>query len=195
MRMPVPVTLLMQSLTPALVAVLLLLPACSGPQQSVDQPPDLPVPSEPPPSETSVRLSDYEDFDPSPYDEAEAEDESLKHDVPPQLMTGKQAAGIATSMQGFRVQVAQTDDKSGADAIVADAVAWWRDSRDRTDLPALFAVEDPPVYIVYKAPYYRVRIGDFATRGEAMKASQIMRTRFSAAAVVPDEVSVVRAEK
>ena len=63
---------------------------------------------------------------------------------------------------------------------VADAIAWWRRANDGT----------PEVYTVYRAPYYRVRVGNYATRGEADRAARSVGGSFPGSFVVQDRVTV-----
>lgn len=43
-------------------------------------------------------------------------------------------------------------------------------------------------YIVYDAPYFKVRVGDFRTRAEAMYFEKKIKTMFPSSWVVPDNV-------
>lgn len=60
--------------------------------------------------------------------------------------------------------------------------------------PFLTTVFDqrPGIYLVYKQPYYRIRVGNFARRADAEQALDVVKPHFPNAFVVPDEVTVVR---
>ncbi|HET6569543.1 MAG TPA: SPOR domain-containing protein [Rhodothermales bacterium] len=131
----------------------------------------------------------YEDFDPAPYEEAAA-DSAIHHDVPEALMQGRADAGLAQTVRGYRIQLTQTQDKDAADAAVNEAMVWWREQAGLPGAPAFFKQQDAPVYILYRQPYYRVRVGNFASRDEAQEAAAYILLRFPGAAVVPDTVTL-----
>ncbi|MBN2745807.1 MAG: SPOR domain-containing protein [Bacteroidales bacterium] len=80
------------------------------------------------------------------------------------------------AVAGFRVQIFSV---SGAN------------SRDRANLMKaefLTKYPDSEVYIVYNAPAYKVRIGDFRTKLEALKFIQTIKDNYPFAFVAVDEV-------
>lgn len=155
----------------------------------------------PPPVETPAPQVDYtttETFDVGAYPlevSSTAEASAVRHAVPAALLNGTAPDSLAPAttrpdapsrpgtlrtVTGYRVQIFQSASKDEADRRVADAIAWWR----RTQGSA------PEVYTAYRAPYYRVRVGNFASRGEASQfASQLSRT-FPSALIVQDRVQV-----
>jgi hypothetical protein len=164
----------------------LLFAACAGPRAGTDTRPDGPDGT----GDQGVRLSEYEDFDPSSYEEEPPAETELQHDVPAHLMTGRPPETATRTVSGFRVQIAQTQDKFAADRAVEEALAWWREEAQRPNAPALFSQAPPPVYTLYLQPYYRVRLGNFTSREEAARFIETVRARFSSALVVPDMVLV-----
>ena len=163
--------------------------ACAGPREAATEEPEEPLP-EP----MQVRLADYETFDPTPYEEAApAEEVSLAHDVPEKLMEGRATAGIARNVQGFRIQISNVPSKAEADAQLEDFVAWWREQKQQgTSGTPLFRRADPPVYIAYRQPYYRVRVGDFVSRIQAEQILPRLRDRYPGALIVPDMVTITQ---
>ncbi len=170
-----------------LVAPLLLLltvAACSSTRPTTDDRDDgaLPVPAQ-------IDHSAYETFDERPYREdatASTADEGPQHDVPQRLLDGTYATpqiepGTRQTVQGYRVQVFQSTDKAEADARVDQAVAWWNSRHQGT----------PEVYTVFRAPYYRVRVGNYGTRESANAALRDLRARFPQALLVQDRVTVI----
>jgi cell division septation protein DedD len=79
------------------------------------------------------------------------------------------------------VQVQATDSKADADATAARAASWWSE----------VAPEDgeADVLVVWQAPYYRVRLGPFASRADAQRALDRLRERFPNAFLVPATAS------
>lgn len=103
------------------------------------------------------------------------------------------AAGPVTrTLQGFRIQLVTTPEKDAADAYVEQAIDWW------AALPAgrrpdyLATGNELDVKIAWRQPYYRVRVGSFASRAEAEAALEAVRARFPDAFIVPDTVTVTR---
>lgn len=93
------------------------------------------------------------------------------------------------TVQGFRIQVLTTSEKEAADAQAGAAEAWWR-NLSAQQRAAFRAQGDLPVEVAWKAPYYRVRVGAFASRGQAQQALETVTARFPEAFIVPDRVTV-----
>lgn len=153
----------------------------TGPQDTIEPAPD-----------QAIDIAAYEDFDATPYADEPPAESVLQHEVPEELMENRAAAEVARTGRGYRIQVTQTQDKSAADALLAEALAWWRNQADKPDAPAFFAQGQTPVYILYRQPYYRVRLGNFTSQAEAIRALGIVSSRFPGAAVVPDTITLPR---
>ena len=95
------------------------------------------------------------------------------------------------TVQGFRVQVLLTPEKTSADAYVEAVHGWWRGLPAGTRADVRLA-GDLPVEIAWRQPYYRVQAGAFATREAAEVALALFRDRFPEAILVPATVTVVR---
>lgn len=170
-----------------LIGFSLVLGACAGSRETRDAGDQTP----PAPEEEMVNLAEYEDFDPSPYgEEAPPEAIDVSHDVPESLMEGRAASGTTRTMQGYRIQILNTVSKQEADKMVEDLIAWWAEQREGGPASDLFRQEQPPVYTIYRQPYYRVRVGDFATRAQVQRVLPAFKQRFSAALIVPDTVTI-----
>lgn len=179
----------------ALLLLVLLVSACAGPREAaepVEEAEELPVPE--------VNLSEYESFDPTPYEEPELEPRAaVEHDVPARLMEGRADEGIQSEVQGLRVQVHSSLDKNSAVQVEEELKEWLR-SEEEADAEAEAEDEDAlpeysgelPIYVVYMQPYYRVRIGNFSSRQEAERARQYVSQRFPNALIVPDTVTITR---
>lgn len=171
---------------PLLLASLVLLGACAGsrdargPAEPADE---LPTPE--------VRMSDFEDFDPSIYRERPPDVAvTVEHDVPDDLMQGTADTGVRSTVQGYRIQVYSTLDKNTAVDQEEDVKAWWRERRNSAP-PGLFG-DDLDVNVVYIQPYYRVRLGNFTSRSAADRARSFVTQRFPDAFIVPDTVTITR---
>ena len=88
----------------------------------------------------------------------------------------------------FHVQLQMSDDKERAAAALGRAQQWWT-AQSPTEHPPLVeerSSADPPGRRVWKAPFYRVRLGPFATKEQAETVQDAARPPFSDAFVVPD---------
>ncbi len=83
------------------------------------------------------------------------------------------------SNSGFRVQIASTRDMSEADQYQEDFTAW----ADTLDFDA-----KPESYISFRQPNYRVHVGDFLSRSDAIAFSEIVKQKFEEAWVVRDQI-------
>lgn len=90
----------------------------------------------------------------------------------------------------YHVQLQLTDDKDQAAAVLGRAQQWWQEEPP-SNHPSLVddaPSSDPPVTIVWKAPFYRVRLGPFATEEQAETVLDAARQRFSDAFVAPARI-------
>ncbi len=168
-------------LVPALV-----LAACSGSRGATStEPGDTEQPE--------VRMADVEDFDPTPYRDAapETEHPAVKHDVPALLLENRAGEGLAEIVSGFRIQLFQSLQKEEAISLEEEVHQWWQQLRGQGRLPDRLP-EELPVYVQYRQPYYRVRVGDFLSRGDADSLLKLVVVRFPGAFVAPDEIMVLR---
>ncbi len=174
---------------PALAAFLLLLGACTTTRPAE---PDAQLPR---PRVEDVDHSTYETFDVGRYPDAAPArttqpSDSLAHDVPAVLLDNlapESGSGVVYAGPGYRVQVFQSTEKEEADRKVNEAVQWWRRQAASLDLGAT-----PEVYTVYRAPYYRVRVGNFETRDAARSFQNAIGLAFGGAFIVQDRVTVRR---
>ena len=182
--------------TAAALALSLSFAACTG------LGPQGPAPVDPADETPAPGYPAYETFDPSGYsaepDRPEPVDpDDIEHDVPERVMAGRvvvpgqgappSTEPVATEVEGYRVQVFSTASRDAAERVRSDAVAWWSGARSEPGAPASMEAT-----VGYQQPYYRVRLGAFATREEADGALALVRRRFPDAYVVPDTVTVMR---
>lgn len=171
-----------------------ILAACSASASltPVEQPDALPVAG-------PADVADFETFDPSPYrEEPVPVQDRIEHDVPEALMTNRAGEGVEVQVDGFRVQLLSTVEKQEADQMFNTLRAWWQDYR--TDVDSTTAPLDlldawgqtPPVEIIFRQPYYRVRAGNFVQRQRAEEALRLLVTQYPDAFIVPDQVTITR---
>lgn len=89
---------------------------------------------------------------------------------------------IARTNTGFRIQLLSTENIAEADSMMM-AYYDWADGRrlpfDRT----------PEAYVLFRQPYYRVRVGDFRNRSLAIDYLNILRPHFHGAWIVIDTIN------
>ena len=100
-------------------------------------------------------------------------------------------APVTRTVQGYRIQVYTSSEKAEADAEAARASSWW-ESLSAGERPLGLQQDEAPVAVVWRQPYYRVRVGAFASRSEAERALSLIKQRFGKAFIVPDRVTVTR---
>jgi len=145
--------------------------------------------------EILVNWSEYESFDLEEYRE-ESED-SLKgiiHDVPDVLLSaGSEFHDSAGKQQpGFRIQILATLDKQEADQAVENALIWWEGFEKNSTFREIYMQTEvePPIYQDFRAPYFRVRIGNFAIRGDAERFLEVIKKDYVSAFAAPDQVRI-----
>ncbi|WP_420454155.1 SPOR domain-containing protein [Rubrivirga sp.] len=176
----------------SLVAVVaaLSLSACSGLGPAAPDPgPDVPETPE-------ATYPAYETFDPSGLDAEPPASTTIVHDVPADVMAGRVRVPdqggapapppqepVAQQVEGFRVQIFSSASRDAAERVRGEAARWWQRSGGSGSMEAM---------VVYLQPYYRVRMGGFATREEAEAALALVRREYPEAFLVPDVVTVMR---
>jgi hypothetical protein len=96
----------------------------------------------------------------------------------------------------YHVQLQLTDEKAQAVETQGRAQRWWQQSR--ADYPPLLEntpSSDPPVTIAWQAPFYRVRLGPFATEAQADSVLAAAQPAFPDAFVAPDRIQPTPARK
>ena len=174
----------------AALAALLTLSAC------VTTAPQGPAPPEEEPAPTYPA---YETFDPAGYDAEPEVSTDVEHDVPERVMVGRVVvpgggaapapapapSGEPREVDGYRVQVFSSNSRGSAERVRAQALAWWQGAKSRAGAPEALEAR-----VVYLQPYYRVRLGAFATREDADAMLRLVRDEFPEAFLVADRVTV-----
>lgn len=94
------------------------------------------------------------------------------------LVTNKPAnanRGFIGKVRGFRVQIYNGNDRKKASAAKLEFMRMFPGVRS---------------YLVYNNPQFRVRVGDFRSRKDAMELYNRASARFSPCMVVPDVINV-----
>ena len=172
-----------------LLFVVLAVPGCAGmasssSNTSVDQDVDRGV----------SNWAEVEDFDASRYaEERPAPRPEINHDVPQTLLLGNSGPpGSQSEQAGFRINVFSSTDPVEADRAAAAATIWWQELQNEGELEDIYPLKEhtPPVYQDYRAPYYRVRLGNFAIRADAQRMLELVEDRYPNAFIVPDRVII-----
>ena len=96
------------------------------------------------------------------------------------IQVAKEEEDNSDSFEGYRVQIYSGQEVAMADTIAAIFRAW-----SDTTITGYQA----RTYTFFKAPYYRVHVGDFHDRDRAVSYSNILKRRFRDAWVVYDRVN------
>lgn len=101
--------------------------------------------------------------------------------------TGRSPEG-APSTRVYHVQLRLTADKTRAAQTLGRAEQWWREQPPADSPPLTQGARSSrtPVTIAWKAPFYRVRLGPFATETQAEAVLDAARPTFPDAFVAPD---------
>lgn len=105
---------------------------------------------------------------------------------PPQ----KQSASSPAASRVYHVQLQITENKDRAVEILDRGRQWWT-NQPASQQPPLVERPDAspsPLDIEWKAPYYRVRLGPFASKSQAETVLDAARSAFPDAFVVPERV-------
>lgn len=90
----------------------------------------------------------------------------------------------------YHVQLQLTEDKARAEAILSRGLRWWKNQPASTRPPLAGGAQasDAAVSIKWRAPFYRVRIGPFATEQQAETVLEEAHSAFPDAFVAPDRI-------
>lgn len=97
----------------------------------------------------------------------------------------------AEERRPYRIQVDMTADKGEADQLLTQVRTWWDDLPDDERPTSLVDAGLQPD-IIWRQPYYRVRIGQFATRDAAEEALAAVKAQFSSAFIARERVPAAR---
>ena len=84
-------------------------------------------------------------------------------------------SGIIRSGRGYRVQIYNGSDRNKANAVKIDFIRRFPDVR---------------TYMSYIQPQFRVKVGNFRTRGEARKFMEQVNSIYSPVMIVPDIIVI-----
>jgi hypothetical protein len=155
--------------TVGVIAILLLIgmfAGCSSSKEAKD--------------EETFYLAAFEDFDPEEHPDVvpPPPPEITDHDIPDRVL-GPGQEQLPRRIRGYRVQLFSSRDKREADAEHQRAIDWWESNRYDENL------DQPPIYVEYEQPYYKVRLGDYQSREAAARDADKVARTFRGAFVVP----------
>ncbi len=94
----------------------------------------------------------------------------------------KRISASSVEMEGFRIQIYAGGDQNLA-------------NESRADFLASFSKTNMPVYQTWQPPHFRVRVGDFRTRPEALRELANVRKIFPDAFVVSDKIKLNKSRR
>lgn len=80
---------------------------------------------------------------------------------------------LTEELEGFRVQVYAGNSMETANSVRGEVIK---------------SFNDYPVYQLWSAPHFRVRVGDYLSRSDAMRDLNRLKAKFPGAYIVPDKV-------
>lgn len=98
------------------------------------------------------------------------------------LANHKRISASSVEMEGFRIQIYAGGDQNLA-------------NESRADFLGSFSKQDMPVYQTWQPPHFRVRVGDFRTRPEALRELSNVRKIFPDAFVVSDKIKLNKSRR
>ena len=86
-------------------------------------------------------------------------------------------------MNGYRIQIFFGSGRTA------------RDDANETKAKFLSYFPDTRAHILYQSPFYKVRVGDFRTKNEALKFYRRVQRRFPNAYIIPDTINFPELEE
>jgi hypothetical protein len=187
-----------RSLVAALFAAVLAvgLVGCSGPPAATSDADEggadgAPARTERDRAREGRNLAAAETFDAGRYPlRAPERSEEVPHQVPARLMSSKADQGVTQTLEGFRIQVYSAQDKQASEEFREQVRRWWQEAKG--DAPAGAFSDRVPIVIEYAQPYYRVRLGAFASRERAETALKYVQRKYPDAFMARSTVTVTR---
>lgn len=100
-------------------------------------------------------------------------------EIPPIFTQNPEDSVISNPYQGFRVQLISTRNVETADSVATEFEDWLQE-----EVPQYQA----PTYVFFKQPYYRVHVGDFQSRSQAIGFTRLVKKGYPEAWMVPDRI-------
>lgn len=88
---------------------------------------------------------------------------------------------MASAADSFRVQLYAATEQEQAESFRASVRQWWSSAKQRA--PSGVFGPDPPIRIEHEGKYYRIWMGTFSTRSEALRAQDFLARQYSDAFV------------
>lgn len=104
----------------------------------------------------------------------------LQNTVPESFRSVQNQEERRNRNHGFRVQILSTPDVQKADSVQRQFIMWI----DTLDVDYM-----PETYVSFRQPNYRVHVGDFLNRSDAILFSQFVRQAYPHAWVVHDRIN------
>jgi hypothetical protein len=128
-----------------------------------------------------VEMSDFDfGFDINTYRiKPESAFFSIENGIPETFQVDLLSNNEAQQNSGFRVQVISTADVSEAEETRREITNWLHDEVPQYDVES---------YLLFRQPFYRLHLGNFYSRADAIEFSRIVKRKFPDAWVVHDQI-------
>jgi hypothetical protein len=104
---------------------------------------------------------------------------SIENGIPDVFQFDFMAENGVQQNSGFRVQVISTADVSEAENARRELTNWLHDEVPQYDAES---------YLLFRQPFYRLHVGNFRSRADAIEFSRIVKRKFPDAWVVHDQI-------
>ncbi len=111
---------------------------------------------------------------------------SVTNPFPDDYRVVSTGTAAADNRQGFRVQILSTQNRDDAEIMLENYKIW---------LASQSFEVNPKGYIQFRAPFFRVHVGDFYDRNLALDLVKRMKDQFPDAWVVTDRIDPIEAAK
>jgi hypothetical protein len=104
---------------------------------------------------------------------------SVENSIPEEFQVEESQTAVTNPNSGFRIQIISTADVSIAERLQREFVEW--QSAELHDYEAA-------TYLQFRQPFYRLHVGNFRSRAQAIEFSRVVKRKFPDAWVVFDTI-------
>lgn len=111
---------------------------------------------------------------------------SVSNQFPDDYRNVTSSSVVSKSRRGYRVQLLTTQNRNDAEIMLENYKIWL--ASQRID-------HKPKGYIQFRAPLYRIHVGDFDDRNDAFELVRLLKNQFPDAWIVADTIDPFEAAK
>lgn len=104
---------------------------------------------------------------------------SIENTIPEEFQVEERQAAATNPNSGFRIQIISTADINLAEQIQSEFIEWQNNENIGYNAES---------YLLFRQPFYRLHVGNFYSRAQAIEFSRIVKRKFPDAWVVFDTI-------